>query len=164
MENKAKQKELVEALIRNEKALEELYETYAEKLVLYREFWHKIAKDEESHAAWIGTLYAKMENGLVDFSENRFPIEAIQDFIRHTEEKKKEALEGKTTLEEALETAVHMERGLLENKFFEVFKDDSLEIKIILEALRMGTEAHLKDVERVWKKEKGGAEYERQAD
>jgi rubrerythrin len=164
MENKTKQKELIDALIKNEKALEELYKAYADKLALYRNFWQKIAEDEESHAAWINTLYTKMENGLVDFAEDRFPLEAVKDFIKYTEGKKKEALEGNVTLLEALETAVHMERGLLENKFFEVFKDDSLEIKIILEALRLGTAEHLREVERVWKKEKGGGEYEKQID
>jgi len=164
MENKAKQKELVEVLIQNEKALEELYRAYADKLVLYRDFWHKIAEDEESHAAWIGTLYSKMENGLVDFAEDRFPVEALKDFIKYTQERKQSALDGEVTLLEALETAVHMERGLLENKFFEVFRDDSLEIKIILEALRLGTAEHLREVERVWKREKGGAEYEKQID
>lgn len=164
MENKAKQKELVEALIKNEKTLEELYRVYADKLVLYRDFWHKIAEDEESHAAWIGTLHAKMENGLVDFAENRFPLEAVRDFTAYVEEKKKEAQDGRVTLSEALETAVHMERGLLESKFFEVFKDDSLEIKIILEALHLGTAEHLREVERVWKKEKGGADYEKRTE
>lgn len=164
MENKARQKELIATLIKNEKAMEALYRTYAEKLVLYREFWLKIAADEESHAAWIDTLYAKMEKGLADFAENRFPMEAINDFVRYIEEKEKEAQEGRTTLSEALETAVHIERGLLENKFFQVFKGDSLEVQIILEALRMGTAEHFREVERVWKKEKGGAEYEKQAD
>jgi rubrerythrin len=162
MDNKAGQKKLIEALINNEKALEDLYKTYADKLLLYSDFWHKIAEDEKSHAAWIGTLYAKMEKGLVDFSEKRFPVDAVNDFIKYIQEKKKEALDGNVTLLQALETAVHMERGLLESKFFEVFKDDSLEIKIILEALRMGTEEHLREVERVWKKEKGGSNYEKQ--
>lgn len=164
MENQAKQKELIAALVENEKALQELYLVYAEKLKLYREFWHKIAADEESHAAWISTLYAKMEKGLADFAENRFPAEAIREFTQYARGKKKEAQEGETTLLQALETAVHIENGLLENKFFQVFKEDSLEIQIILEALRLGTAEHLRDVERVWKKEKGGGEYEKQID
>lgn len=153
-------KKVVDLLLENEKEMMHLYLEFSKKFVLYHDFWLGIAGEEESHAAWVNTLYGKIDSGVVQFSPSHFPIEAIEHNIEYMREVRKEAFEGEITLLQALETAVSMENNMLENKFFEVFKGDAVELQVILEALRLGTKEHLREIKRVWKKEKLGAEFE----
>jgi hypothetical protein len=161
MENKEIQKQIIEAMILNEKAMEKLYKAYARKFPVFEKFWSDIAKEEESHAAWIKTLYEKTRGGLVDFAEQRFPLDAIRTSTKYTNEEIEKVDRGELSFLYALETATHMERGMLENKFFTIFKDDSVELQMILEALRLGTQEHLRTVQKKWESESKGNEMEK---
>ena len=101
-----------------------------------------------------------MNSGVVSFSPQRFPVEAIKKNIEYLQKEKKKINKGEMSALYAFETAVHLERGMIEHKFFEVFKDDSMELQIILAALRLGTEQHYTELERAWKKERGGSSFE----
>jgi len=161
MENVISQNQIIEMLVENENAMAELYADYAKKFLLFKDFWKHISEDEYSHAAWINTLHGKMKAKTVDFSLNRFPVDAIRQNIEYIKTKQREVSEGDMALLDALETSVHLEKGLLENKYFEVFKDDSLELQIVLEALKLSTQQHLRDVTRKWQEEKFGADFEK---
>jgi len=161
MEKKEAQKQIIDLLIKNEATMGELYRKYAKKFPAFEKFWNKIYEDEQSHAAWINTLYYKLNSGLVSFSEQRFPVAAIEENIRYMEEEKNKVGRGEMSHLYALEKAVHVERGMIEHKFFEVFQDDSMELQIVLQALKLGTEQHLQVVQKAWEKEKGGAEFEK---
>jgi hypothetical protein len=161
METKEMQSKVVDLLKENEVAMRDMYLEFSKSYVVYESFWKGIATEEESHAAWINTLYYKMNAGLVEFAQSRFPLEAIKNNINYMKGMTAKAQEKKLSLLEALEAAVHMEHGMLENKFFEVFKDDSMELQIVLEALRLGTREHYREVKRVWEKEKMGADFEK---
>ncbi|MFA6973114.1 MAG: hypothetical protein WC238_00045 [Parcubacteria group bacterium] len=154
MENKEVQKQIVNLLVSNEEGMQYLYEAYAKKFLGYGDFWKGIAKEEESHAAWIRRLYDKMKAGMADFAERRFPVDALQKSVAYLEEEKKKVDQGEMSLLYALETAVHIERGMLEHKFFEVFAADSIELQTVLEALQLGTQQHLQEVQKMWEKEK----------
>jgi hypothetical protein len=160
MENTNAQKEIVSLLIANEKILEKLYLVYAQKFPLFSNFWIEIAKEEDSHALWINTIFEKMKAGTVEFSQNRFPAEAIGKNIEYLKDKIEKLKTSEVTISDALEFSVHIEKGLLEHKFFEIFEEDSLELQMILDALRLGTEDHLRRIEARWKNEKLGANYE----
>lgn len=161
MENKEIQKQIVDLLIQNEAVMGELYRKYAEKFSAFEKFWLTIYEDEQSHAAWINTLYYKLKSGMVSFADQRFPIDAIKKNVLYIQEEKAKVESGQMTLLYALETAVYIERGMIEHKFFDVFKNDSIELQILLQALKLGTEQHLQKVQRAWEKEKGGAEFEK---
>lgn len=163
MGNSETQKAIIDMLVKNEEATRDLYVVCADKFPVFEKFWKNIAKDEESHAAWIKTLYEKTQGGLVNFSEQRFPTDAIQKTINYLTAEKEKVNQGERSSLDALEVAVHIERGMLEGKFFEVFKEDSMELQIILEALRLGTQQHLLEVQKMWEKEKGGADFEKQS-
>ena len=160
MGQKEIEKEIIDLLYKNEITMGKLYGEFARQFPMYRPFWEGIVTEEESHAAWIETLYRKTEGGLVEFAEKRFPIEAIRQNVENMEAVLEEAKKGEMTAAEALEKAVHFEHGMLENKFFEVFEGDSAELQLILEALRLGTQEHFRRVEEVWKKETMNAETE----
>jgi rubrerythrin len=148
------EKVIVNRLKENELAMKDLYLVFSEKFATQEAFWRGIAEEEASHAAWIDTLYIKMGAGLIEFSEKRFPVEAVRANIENMKDLQVKAKKGELSLLEALEKSVHIEHGMLENRFFEVFKDDSPELKIILDALRVGTETHFHEMENAWKKER----------
>jgi hypothetical protein len=128
---------------------------------MLKDFWLKIVEDEKSHAAWIETLFDKMHAGLASFLEHRFPADAIQKNIEYLCEEKAKVGQGEMSALYALETAVHIERGMIEHKFFEIFKNDSLELRAVLAALELGTEQHFQDVQREWEKERAGGNMEK---
>lgn len=156
MESKEEAKEIVFILKQNELEMMKLYIAFSQRFQADEAFWIGIAGEEESHAAWIETLNYKTDTGLVKFPQQRFPIDAIKKNIEFMKKVHQETLDGQRTSTQALELSVHLERGMLENKFFEVFKNDSIELQIILEALRLGTQEHLHAIEKVWKKERFG--------
>lgn len=147
MGNKKQQKMIVDLLIANEMVLSELYQVYAKELPKTADFWNEIAEEEKSHAMWLGTLHEKMKAGWVDFAEDRFPSSAIKQNVEYLENKKEEARDSVLDFKRILEDAVHIEKGMLESKFFEIFKDDSIELKLVLEGLRLSTEQHLGKLE-----------------
>lgn len=161
MNDKNAQKETVDLLVENEKAMQELYAVYAKKFPIFRDFWNEISKDEESHAMWVKTLYEKVEAGAVEFSGDRFPTFAIRQNMEYLKKETDRAEKEEVSLLEALEISAHNENGMLEKKFFEAFKGDSLELQILLEALKLGTEKHFQEVRELWEKEKGGGDFER---
>ena len=72
MKRKGYQIGVLETLAGLEEATRDLYKAYADKLRDFEDFWLSIASDEASHSRWIRALGPLVENGTVDFDENRF--------------------------------------------------------------------------------------------
>ena len=64
------------------------------------------------------------------------------------------ALQHNLKLINALSIAVDIEQTMLENKFFQVFETDSIELKNVLQALEKATQEHLKKVKDFWEEER----------
>lgn len=135
MKLKDYQIEILEALIKNEEKLGELYQIYSEKFPNYKNFWLDLARDEISHAAWIRKLSEKTKEGSVYFDEKRFNIEAINTYSQEVVKRISEAKFSKMSIVSALSTAYYFEIAFIERKFFEVFEGDSVELKHTLKAL-----------------------------
>ncbi len=154
----------IEKLIEHENAIAELYALYSQKLEKFRSFWEKFSREEEDHALWIKTLYSKSEAGLVSNLDRKFPLDSIDASIKYINSKIAETKEKDIQILEALESAVHLENAMLEHKFFEVFPDDELEMKIVLDALRLSTANHYKRIHLMWLKESGQTETKKEAE
>jgi hypothetical protein len=85
---------------------------------------------------------------------NRFPIEAISHSIDYLSQLIGQADRVSLTPIKALSAALDIERGLLENRYFEVFASDSTEIRRILGLLAQGVAAHVERVHRAWQDSK----------
>ena len=146
----------IEKLIEHENLMAELYSVYAQKFKYFSDFWQEIKEEEDDHALWISTLYEKHSAGLIESLDRAFPLSAIDTSIEYVKGKITEAKSDKDmTHSKALEIAVHIENAMLEHKFFEVFPGENSEFKIILDALRLSTEQHLKKVKAMWLRESG---------
>ncbi|KKU53926.1 MAG: hypothetical protein UX75_C0030G0012 [Candidatus Moranbacteria bacterium GW2011_GWE2_47_10] len=145
---------IADQLAKNEDKLSELYALYREKFTFMKKFWDELTEDELGHGAWVRTLRKKIEDGTVQFGEHRFNKDLLEDFYKNVQLQIFEA-EKEISLVDALRNAVKMEQTMIEKRFFDVFKGDSVELEILLLALRYSTENHLKTVADRYKSEIG---------
>jgi hypothetical protein len=94
----------------------------------------------------------QVEEGGVIVSEDRFPAEVIQQSIDDIKNLKTKAEDVGISLVEALETAVKMEKGLIDSRFFEAFEGDPSPLKNMLNSLKEGTQYHYQVVYEAWTK------------
>ncbi len=148
------QNKVIQELIEHELALKELYEVYAEKFPENKDFWNKIAAEELGHATWIRRLESDISQGKTLFKEDRFNTQLIQTSTDYVNSQIASALQHDLELINALSVAVDIEQVMLENKFFEVFEVDSIELKQIMQSLQKATEEHLQRVRKHWEEER----------
>ena len=153
MDEKQYRLAIIEELAKNEEKLSELYNSYGRELPDYENFWTEMCLDEKEHARWIETLKKKIEEGEVKFGKNRFNIDMVRDFFKNIQKLEIEVDKEELSLEKALENSIAVEEVLLERKFFEVFKGDSMDLEIILLALEKSTENHLRKVKGLYDSE-----------
>lgn len=154
---KEEQLECLELLIENELAVACLYEAYAQKTEGKEEFWQQLAKEEVLHSEWVAKLGEKIESGEVIFKEHKVPKEEVREEIRRTkEEAEKVSHTGIIYLshKQELENALEKESGMIEKKFFKLFKTDNTEVKEVLEKLEAETKMHRERLEEELKEEK----------
>lgn len=154
MDEKDYRMHIIDQLEKNEAALAKLYGAYARLFPSQRDFWESLVLDETSHARWVATLRRKVEEGEVDFAPNRFNIDVINDFAKAVALDLKEA-ENPLPLVAALERAVRLEETMVEKEYFSPFAQDSLDMEIVLSALRYSSMNHLEGVRKAFLREKG---------
>lgn len=152
MNEKEYQLYIIDQLENNEIILSQLYAAYGEKFPFRKSFWQDMVEDELGHAKWISTLKKKVEEGEILFGQNRFNKDLLSDFHKDIQ-KKIHQVSDEFGIVEALKNAVRIESHLIEKRFFEVFKKDSMELEIVLLALEYSTENHLKRVTSEYKAE-----------
>lgn len=123
----------------------ELYNIFAEKFPEHAGFWSKLFQEEHVHAYWLETLSLHSSSGKVYFNEGRFDLAPINEMIDHVNGLIEKAKEGMSLIE-ALAAANDIEQGMIEKKFFEVFKGDSAEFEKTLAQLKKETAEHAERV------------------
>ncbi|HMN19154.1 MAG TPA: hypothetical protein PKA31_00975 [Candidatus Moranbacteria bacterium] len=153
MDERSYQLHIIDQLEKNETALAKLYGAYARLFPSNKVFWEGLVLDETSHARWISTLRRKVEEGEISFGSNRFNIDVINDFAKAVALNFKEA-ENPLPLVSALERAVRLEETMVEKEYFAPFAEDSLDMEIVLSALRYSSINHLESVRKALMQEK----------
>ena len=139
-------KNLIEALQDHEILIADLYKVYAEKFPEYTDFWLKLYDEEVMHAKLIETISNDIEELGGSFREERFNIKAIASSIKYIDKLIVNAEEGDIKFIQALSLSRSIEQGMLENNYFEIFKEDSHETKEVMILLKEDTRKHLKQV------------------
>jgi dTDP-4-amino-4,6-dideoxygalactose transaminase len=142
--------EIVDALKEHEQAVARLYEVYAEKFPEHEEFWTELAHEEVQHANWLVILRDRIEKNDEDFAVERLPIATIQSSIGHVMQLAERARQSDFLFTDALSTALQLEEGFIENKYFEVFDGDSADTVHTLTMLAQATQAHYERLYRTW--------------
>ena len=75
---KENQINIINLLAEHEKAISDLYESYADKFKEHNDFWLFLSREELEHVGWLMNLTEKIKEGAIYFNEERFAVEAIK--------------------------------------------------------------------------------------
>ena len=137
-----KTRTIVKMLSEHELALKELYQTYAAKIPSLKDFWLRLAADEQRHSDWLGSL---VSNSGADDSPDPccWPRPAaVESSLKYIRAQIVRAKQGEVTLLAALSIAQDLENALLEKEFFRVADGASPEVRAVLGRLIAATERH----------------------
>jgi len=135
MKNPRTSLSLMALLVIHEDLVGQLYDAFAKKFPEHEEFWSTLAEEEVHHANLVCTLELKAL-GKRKFNPN--PVLNSLDYLRVLLANAQQDL----SLRIALMWAVQIETYMLENKFFEVDKQDDAKVKRVLGTLAAETKAH----------------------
>ncbi|OGD65863.1 hypothetical protein A3F08_00025 [Candidatus Berkelbacteria bacterium RIFCSPHIGHO2_12_FULL_36_9] len=138
---------ILNLMVENEESIGRLYSEYAEKFSQHSEFWNHIFKEELIHAQWIKALYGKVDSGKVVFNKNHFPSDIVEKTLSFIKQKIEETKKDELPLMTALNIALKIEKGMIENNYFGVFNTDTGRFKKVLDDLAQGTRDHIRDIE-----------------
>jgi hypothetical protein len=155
MQTQDKLKEIVQILVTNEELLSELYSKYSSLFVEDKGFWNEISKDETVHASWLYELDEKVASGKVMFNEDRFSLQVVNTLVDYLKSQLIRADKEKLTPIQALSISMDIESSMLERKTFDVYESDNVELKQVLDKLRISTEIHFEEVKTRWDAERG---------
>jgi hypothetical protein len=80
--------------------------------------------DETSHAGWLRGLLAKMKEGSLSISRDRFKLQPVRGFSGYLERELATANEPGMSPINALSVALYIEESIIEQRYFEVLAAD----------------------------------------
>jgi rubrerythrin len=131
-----------DALARNEEAVGGLYRVYAEMFPRLGKFFNGLAHEEDGHASWVRQLAQAAKEAALNIDAARFNMEALEGSIKNLAALREAAKDENFSVKMALAEALKQEEGLLEHKYFEVIKDDAVELADLLGRLARATQVH----------------------
>ncbi|MBN1369757.1 MAG: hypothetical protein JW954_05930 [Dehalococcoidaceae bacterium] len=137
---------MLKMMATNEELIGRLYRQYAAKFPKYSNFWNNLAREEDTHASWLISLYQQAGAGLLSIDDKRFNESAIKRFSEYLQIEIDRLHKEQFSLVAALSMALHIEEALIERKYFEVLGADCPDLKNTLERLKSETEVHLRKV------------------
>jgi len=135
--------EVLQLLEKYELSIAALYETFGTVLSESKNAWMAFAHEERLHAKWINTLNKYVKDGKIAFEKTKITTQSIKTAIDYIENQKNRTLREKPDLKHCLNIAINVEKALLENAFFRVFKLDVPETQKIRTRLEEATKAHM---------------------
>lgn len=138
---------ILDVFFKNKCRIKELYELYSRKFPEAAGLWRSLATAEAGHMKVLSDLRIKFRRGNAFFiiSKHAGQITGyIGDFI---EARLKQAHFEKMSLEDALASALRIERSLLEKKPLEIFKPLLRDIEEAFLRLNRETDHHIKLLE-----------------
>lgn len=107
----------LELLIRQEIAVKQLYETFANIFETHEDFWRELAKSEQNHADLLSRLRTRNDIEIWLIDEMRLSPEVVKRSTAYVKEKEKLTLQGEVDLQQAFSLAENIERFLIDGVF-----------------------------------------------
>jgi rubrerythrin len=142
MSDQSENRDIVSSLAEHEQAIGRLYRTYASRFPQHRDFWSRLADEEDQHAMWLRRLLVRVEEGLGCVRADRFDRSAVADSLRRVGQMVEEAAKPEFSSADALRTALAVEETLLEAEYFEVFEGTAAEVVQVQYCLADATRDH----------------------
>lgn len=132
-------KPLMDLFEENELNISALYSIYAQKFPEKQAFWERLSNEEISHANSI-----RNEKITIDaIVETKFTHGVVNYIMSFVLEEIKKTKREEITHQDALHTALRIERSMLEKKCFDIFTPTNETIKKIFLKLNAETEHHI---------------------
>lgn len=132
-------------LSEHEMAIGRLYEKFSRSKPNAR-FWLDLAKEEFVHHQWLTALYLNAEKDKIYFDVDSIKEDAVKTSIKFISGLIHKS--GDISLMVALNHALDIEKAMIENKYFSIFKTENEEVKHILADLENETKAHISRIEQ----------------
>jgi rubrerythrin len=146
--------DILEMIIRHELAIKQLYERFAGMFTNRKDFWQRLAEDEQRHADTLGMLRPESNVNKLLLHEGQIKPQAIKLSIAYVESQIERAQKGNINILQALSIAKDVESALLEKQFSKLSDFASKEMRAILVNLANETERHRKAIVEVLDAEK----------
>lgn len=146
MENK--NEDILELMQSYELLLKDLYRIFADKIPAEKEFWLKLAEEEDKHAYWLEVLSINIKKRDISLDgDDRFNLPLIKISIKHIQEALDDFKKVDLSFFDALNFAKDIENSMIEKKFFEVFYGIDEDFDRVMKLLKEETEEHRKRIE-----------------
>jgi hypothetical protein len=149
MDLNSNQKELVELFVKQEFLIGKLYKLFSFRYPEYNAFWTEMAMEERKHASWIKRLSERDTTDKFKFTQGELrsshlasSIESIEVLIGGVKNNRD------FSITQAVSMALHLEKALWENKIFQCFEGDSVEVRRIMDTLHLEQEIHIKKIDK----------------
>jgi len=140
--------EVLDLLAVHERAVGRLYMIYSEMFLEHQGFWLGLAAEEMMHAATIEELARSIEPGALDL--RRFNPNAVSTSLEYVATRVREAQTRDLDIVTALSVALDLERAIIERKWFEAFRAQSVEVRTALGGIAADTRRHAQMVTAMW--------------
>ncbi|MEJ2740099.1 MAG: hypothetical protein P8105_09785 [Dehalococcoidia bacterium] len=137
----------IQILEENEEALAGLYQSYAGRFPEYDEFWFGLAMQKLDHSNLLHELIQRVRRGEVHLYEHTLDIAYLQSFRDRVKRETDRAKHEPISHYEALSTAQHVEKDIIEHRYAQIFDSDSEDIRRTLDEMTTITKRHLKLLE-----------------
>ena len=132
---------IIYLLAEHKKSVSHLYNNYAIKFPDHP-YWKDLAQAKQKNYQTIQTIYFDTNDKQANFDESVFRSIAIKTSLDWIERLIAEV--ERHTLLNALSYALDLEQAKIEQRYFDIFKAESPEIKLLLPGLIQESQQHLK--------------------
>lgn len=139
------------ALYNHEIAISELYGVYADRFSEQEDFWQDLSGEEINHAASLEELAKKIKEDHEPVVSELFSKASVEASIERIKKLIAQAEDADLTLLDALAHAVRIEEGMIENRYFEVFKSDNPEMIDVLNTLADDSRRHAAEIKEAYR-------------
>jgi hypothetical protein len=134
-----------------------IYDGFANKFPVHKDYWTQLADEERIHAQWIENLFEEAASGSINMKKGRFNTNAIQLFLTYAEDILDQIHKEAISLTQAVDMAIDLETSLLERKFYDVFDGDSDILQQTFLKMTDQTSDHIIKIHKITEALKGSA-------
>lgn len=136
----------------NEKKIVRLYQIYRRRFPLAIKTWGKLCEEEKKHVNILQKLREKYPDDSGYFLVSRHAVQMVSyvvGFVKNQFDKKNTS---RISLNSALETALRIERSMIEKKYFSLYQPKIIEIRQAFRQLNHDVERHINILLRALRK------------
>jgi hypothetical protein len=127
----------------NEKNVVSLYRIYRRRFPESFTTWKKLCNEERKHVQILHELSVKYPNDADYFTVSKHAWKMISYVVNFVSKQFDNQLLKKITARDALETALRIERSMVEKKYFSLFNPEIIEVRRAFRRLNRDVERHI---------------------